>query len=115
MILNWHLLGMTTRNIDSTAAFRLLETGKITWKLFVDIHPVTIILPGLPLYSPTAEFTSLLALYEACGRAPTRTHPEILAFRERRRQEEENRKYRGFRQNTDAPWIMWQPPNQKKS
>ncbi|KIJ29272.1 hypothetical protein M422DRAFT_784322 [Sphaerobolus stellatus SS14] len=86
---------MTVRNIDSATAFKLLEVG-------------------LPLYSPTAEFTALLGLFEACGCAPSPKHPEILAFRQRKREEEESRKYRGFRQNTDAPWIMWQPPTQKR-
>lgn len=65
---------------------------------------------GLPLYSPTAEFTALMSLYEACGGEPSPDHPEIVAFRQRKKEEEENRRFKGFRQNMDAPWIMWQPP-----
>jgi dual specificity phosphatase 12 len=33
----------------------------------------------------------------------------------RRKEEEEDRKVRGLRQNMDAPWIMWQPPEPKKN
>ncbi|GJJ10627.1 hypothetical protein Clacol_004854 [Clathrus columnatus] len=62
------------------------------------------------VHSPTTEFTALMSLYEACNGDPSPDHPEILKFRQRKKEEEESRKFRGFRQNMDAPWIMWQPP-----
>ena len=69
---------------------------------------------GLPLYSPTTDFIAFISLFEACGCTPTPTHPEILAFRERRKEEEEDRKMQGSRKNVDTPWITWQPSNPKK-
>ncbi|KAF8581263.1 phosphatases II [Ramaria rubella] len=87
---------MSVRGIDSAGAFRLLQVG-------------------LPLYSPTTDFTALLSLFEACFGAPSPMHPEILAFRNKRKEEEEDRKARGSRQNINTPWIMWQPPDQKKN
>lgn len=57
---------------------------------------------------------ALVSLFEACHCTPTPTHPEIIAFRTRRKEEEEERRLRSLQKTVVAPWIMWQPPSQSR-
>ncbi|KAH7922579.1 phosphatases II [Leucogyrophana mollusca] len=52
---------MSTRKISPRKAFSVLESA-------------------LPLYNPTANFYRHLEVYEACGYAPTPTHPVVRAW-----------------------------------
>ena len=66
---------------------------------------------GLPLYSPTTDFTAVISLFEACGCAPKPTHPEILALQEKRK-EEKIQKVQSLQKNINNPWITpWQLSN----